>query len=244
PEECARQARRGDGWIKIVADWIDRSMGADAVVAPLFEPEIVKDAFAAAHENGARVTAHTFSTEAIGPLLEADIDCIEHGSGMLPEHIEEAARRGIPVTPTLIQSENFADFAEAGAAKFPAYAEQMRWLYERRFELVRRLVGAGVQILAGSDAGGTLEHGTLPDELGLWVQAGIDPLTALELATWRARRYLASGPGHAAERAARTGLREGAPADFVYYAEDPAEALLTGRLEPTTVVRAGEEFGG
>ncbi|OKL53540.1 hypothetical protein BSZ39_09000 [Bowdeniella nasicola] len=240
PEEVARQARAGDGWVKIVADWIDRSAGADAVVAPLWDPAVLADAIAAAHEAGARVTAHTFSTEAIGALLDAGIDCLEHGSGMQDEHIAEAARRAIPVTPTLVQSDNFADFADAGGARFPAYAAQMRWLHERRFALLRRFLDAGVQILAGSYAGGSLAHGTLPRELGLWVDAGLDAHAALEFASWRARAYLASGPGSAGERAGRTGLVDGELADVVHYADDPADLLAAGALSPMTVIRTGE----
>lgn len=236
PEEVARQAQAGDGWVKIVADWIDRSQGADAVVAPLWDGEVLKDAVAAAHDNGARMTAHTFSTEAIGPLLDAGIDCIEHGSGMLSEHISEAAERGIPVTPTLVQSENFVDFAQAGQGRYPAYAAQMRWLYERRWALLRELVEAGVQILPGSDAGGTLSHGTLPCELELWQQAGLDTATIMDFASIKARAYLADGPGSGAERAAVTGLIDGAPAWLVHYATDPDELLTARDLRPTTVI--------
>lgn len=243
PEEVARQARAGDGWVKIVADWIDRSAGQEAVVAPLWEPAVLADAVAAAHEAGTRMTAHAFSTEAIGPLLEAGIDCIEHGSGMLEEHISEAAARGVAVTPTLVQSANFAEFAAAGQAKFPAYAAQMRWLYERRFALLAQLVDAGVQILPGSDAGGTLAHGTLPDELALWAEAGLSAGDIMDFATWRARAYLASGPGAGAVQAGATGLIDGAMADVVHYEQDPAELLAAGALTPTTVVRAGEHSG-
>ncbi len=236
PAEVARQAQAGDGWVKIVADWIDRSQGADAVVAPLWEPEVLIDAVAAAHENGARMTAHTFSTEAIGPLLEAGIDCLEHGSGMLSEHISEAAQRGVPVTPTLVQSENFADFAVAGQGKYPAYAAQMRWLYERRWALLRDMVEAGVQILPGSDAGGTLAHGTLPRELSLWHEAGLDTAAIMDFASVKARAYLADGPANGAQRAAATGLIDGAPAWLVHYDTDPTEGLEAGDLRPTTVI--------
>ncbi|NCD17340.1 MAG: amidohydrolase, partial [Actinobacteria bacterium] len=111
PEAMARNARAGDGWVKLVADWIDRSEGADSRVRPLWPADVLADGVAAAHAAGARVTAHAFSHEAIDPLLEAGIDCIEHGTGMDADQIAEAARRGIPVTPTMIQVDNFAEFA-------------------------------------------------------------------------------------------------------------------------------------
>lgn len=54
PEAVALQARWGDGWVKLVGDWIDRAVGD---LAPLWSDEILKQAIAAAHANGARVTA-------------------------------------------------------------------------------------------------------------------------------------------------------------------------------------------
>src|SRR5690606_38834061 len=93
--ETARQAAAGDGWVKIIADWIDRDAGGDADLAPLWSPAQLADAVAAAHALGARVTAHTFSTEAVGALLDAGFDCIEHGTGMTEEHMKRAAEVGI-----------------------------------------------------------------------------------------------------------------------------------------------------
>ncbi|HZK05061.1 MAG TPA: amidohydrolase family protein [Actinomycetaceae bacterium] len=212
PEEMARQARAGDGWVKLVADWLDRSMGADAVVAPLWPAEVLKDGIAAAHENGARVTVHAFSHASIGPLLDAGIDCIEHGTGMDADQIAEAARRGIPVTPTLRQVDNFCDFAAAAGARFPAYADQMQGMYEHRHQQVRDFAAAGVQLLPGSDAGGTLGHGTLPAELMRWQEAGIDAADVVDFATWRARKYLGA-----------PALGEGEPADVVVYEDDPRD---------------------
>jgi len=54
-EEVRRQARAGDGWVKIVGDWIDRDLGD---LAPCWPREALVAAMAAAHEEGARVTAH------------------------------------------------------------------------------------------------------------------------------------------------------------------------------------------
>ncbi|MDO5494193.1 MAG: amidohydrolase family protein [bacterium] len=230
PEEMARQARAGDGWVKIVADWIDRSLGADAVITPLWPAEVLREGVAAAHENGARVTAHTFSHAAMDDLLDAGIDCIEHGTGMDADHIAEAARRGIPVTPTLLNIDQFTSYAAAGAAKFPAYAEQMMGMYERREEQVRAFVEAGVQLLPGSDSGGVLEHGIMPAELLRWQEAGIDPARVIEFATWQARRFLGAGA-----------LGEGEPADFVVYPADPRGDVAV-LAQPAAVVLRGKKL--
>mgnify|MGYP003693579249 CR=1 FL=1 len=55
PTRVAEQARWGDGWVKLVGDWIDRDTGD---LAPLWSDDVLKAAMAAAHANGARVTAH------------------------------------------------------------------------------------------------------------------------------------------------------------------------------------------
>ena len=65
PETMAEQARRGDGWVKIVGDWIDRANGADSDLDPLWSTSALIEGVAAAHEEGARVTVHTFSRKAI-----------------------------------------------------------------------------------------------------------------------------------------------------------------------------------
>ncbi|CAM5515960.1 Amidohydrolase OS=Streptomyces alboniger OX=132473 GN=CP975_07865 PE=4 SV=1 [Streptomyces alboniger] len=50
----AREARRGDGWVKLVGDWIDRDLGD---LAPSWPRGAVEAAIAEAHRLGAPVTA-------------------------------------------------------------------------------------------------------------------------------------------------------------------------------------------
>ena len=58
----AQEAQRGDGWVKLVGDWISRD---DGDLAPSFPAEAFAEAIAAAHEHGARVTAHCFGDEVL-----------------------------------------------------------------------------------------------------------------------------------------------------------------------------------
>ena len=60
PEYVAREAQRGDGWVKLVGDWISRD---DGDLAPSFPAEDFAAAIAAAHRHGARVTAHCFGED-------------------------------------------------------------------------------------------------------------------------------------------------------------------------------------
>lgn len=214
PETMADQARRGDGWVKIVGDWIDRANGADSDLDPLWSNEALKEGVAAAHEEGARVTVHTFSRKAIDGLLEAGVDCIEHGTGMTSDHIAEAACRGIAITPTLMQVSLFPEFSKAAGSKYPVYASTMAKLWERHEETLQSFLDAGIQLLPGTDSGGYQKHGTLPKELALWPDMGLHPTEILDLATWKAREFLGM-----------PGLSQGADADLVVYGVDPREDI-------------------
>ena len=119
PAEVARQLEYGDGWIKIVGDWIDRSIGD---LAPLWPDDILAEAVAVAHAGGARVTTHVFGEDALPGLLAAGVDCIEHGTGLTDDTIATAAEHGVHLVPTVINIANFPSFA-AAAGKYPTYAE-------------------------------------------------------------------------------------------------------------------------
>ena len=139
--EVARQAVRGDGWVKLVGDWIDRDRGD---LAPLWPAEVAAVAIERAHQLGARVTAHCFGEESVQQLVRAGIDGIEHGTGLDAATIELMAERRVALVPTLVNLENFPAFADAGEAKFPAYAAHMRTLHARRFETIGAAIEAGV----------------------------------------------------------------------------------------------------
>ncbi|PWW23245.1 Pro-Hyp dipeptidase [Geodermatophilus normandii] len=221
--EVRVQARRGDGWVKLVGDWIDRSAGD---LAPEWPAGVVAEAIAAAHEEGARVTAHTFGTDALPALVRAGIDCIEHGTGLTEDLVGEMAARGTAVVPTLVNVENFPGFAAAGERRFPAYASTMRRLYAQSGAVVRAAYEAGVPVFAGTDAGGGIEHGRIADEVRALCRAGLPAEAALAAASWSARSWLGL-----------PGIEEGAPADLVVYEADPRADLDTLTGPVLTVLR-------
>lgn len=226
PQAVAEEAERGDGWVKLVADWIDRDLGPDGDLRPLWPDDVLAEAVAVAHRAGARVTAHVFSTEAVPGLLAAGVDCIEHGTGLTPDQIEEVARRGVPVVPTLLQVDQFEAIAAQGEPRYPVFAARMRRLHALRYEQVRALHEAGVPLLVGTDAGGTIAHGRLPDEAAELVRAGVPAADVVAAASWRARAYLGV-----------PGLAEGAPADLVVYPEDPRRDVGVLRAPRAVVLR-------
>ncbi|MFI9391360.1 amidohydrolase family protein [Streptomyces bauhiniae] len=202
-----REARRGDGWVKLVGDWIDRGVGD---LAPCWPREAVAAGIAEAHRLGARVTAHCFAESSLRDLVESGIDCIEHATGLTPELIPLFAERGVAIVPTLVNIATFPDLAAGGDDKYPRWSAHMRRLHERRYDTVRDAYDAGIPVYVGTDAGGSLPHGLVAAEVAELVTAGIPPVEALAATSWAARAWLG-----------RPGLEEGAPADLVVYESDP-----------------------
>jgi imidazolonepropionase-like amidohydrolase len=219
-----KEAQRGDGWVKLVGDWISREAGD---LAPSFPPEAFAAAIEAAHEQGARVTAHCFGETVLPTLIEAGIDCIEHGTGLTTDLIDTMVARGTALVPTVVQLNNFPDYAAAGEERFPAYAVTMRDLYAHRRETIMSAYEAGVPIYAGTDAGGVLPHGGIAGEVLELAAYGLTPEDALGAASWRAREWLGWNAT----------LEEGAPADFVVLDRNPLEDLSVLRTPGRVVLR-------
>ena len=227
PAAVAEEARRGDGWVKLVGDWIDRSVGD---LAPLWSDDVLKAAIDAAHAHGARVTAHVFSEDALPGLINAGIDCIEHGTGLTDDTIALMVERGTVLVPTLINvADNFVGIAEA-ATRYPTYAAHMRDLHARAVGRIAAARDAGVPIYAGSDAGTMVAHGRIADEVEALKGIGMSPTEALGAACWDARRWLG-----------RPGLDHGASADLLCYSRDPRQG--PGVLNhPDLVILRGKTF--
>lgn len=225
--EVETQARAGDGWVKLVGDWIDREVGD---LVPLWPAEIAAQAIGRAHELGAKVTAHCFAEESVADLVAAGVDGIEHGTGMSDAVIEQMAAAQVALVPTMTNLVNFPGFAAAGEAKFPNYAAHMRDLHARRLQVLGAAREAGVPIFAGTDAGGTLGHGRIAEEAELLAELGGIEF-ALGAISWRARTWLGAA-----------NLEPGAPADLVVYDADPRLDLSVLR-RPHLVVLRGQPVG-
>ncbi|EID12516.1 amidohydrolase [Mycolicibacterium phlei RIVM601174] len=226
PEAVAEQARFGDGWVKLVGDWIDREVGD---LAPLWSDDVLKAAIDAAHAEGARVTAHVFSEDALPGLIKAGIDCIEHGTGLTDDTIDLMVEHGTALVPTLINIANFPGIAD-GAGKFPRYAQHMRDLHEKCRARIAAAREAGVPIYAGTDAGSMVAHGRIADEIDALKGIGMSPTEALGAASWAAREWLG-----------RPALVDGAPADLVCFSEDPRLGAAVVK-NPDAVILRGRVY--
>ncbi|HSS24272.1 MAG TPA: amidohydrolase family protein, partial [Mycobacterium sp.] len=226
PAAVAEEARRGDGWIKLVGDWIDRNIGD---LAPLWSDDVLKAAIHTAHDHGARVTAHVFSEDALPGLINAGIDCIEHGTGLTDDTIALMLEHGTALVPTLINIENFPGIADR-ATRYPAYAAHIRDLYVRGYGRIAAAREAGVPVYAGTDAGSMIKHGRIADEVQALKGIGMNPTEALGAACWDARRWLG-----------RPRLDHGTSADLLCYSTDPRQG--PGVLNrPDLVILRGKTF--
>jgi imidazolonepropionase-like amidohydrolase len=211
--------------VKLVGDWIDRDAED---LAPCWPLAALTAAIQVAHEHGARVTAHCFGHEVLAGLIDAGIDCIEHGTGLQLEQVEAMADRSVALVPTVMQLDKFPGYAAAGREKFPAYTSTMTDLYVRRRDTIMAAYESGVSLYAGSDGGGISRHGNLAGEVIAMTSLGIPVDYALGAASWRAREWLGWNAG----------LDEGAPADFVVYDANPLDDLSV-LLRPACVVLRG-----
>jgi imidazolonepropionase-like amidohydrolase len=224
-DEAGRQAARGNGWVKLVGDWIERDAGD---LAPAWPVEAFAGAIERAHAAGARVAVHTFAEESVAALVRAGVDSVEHGTGLSDDDIAEMARRGTALVPTMINVATFGDIAARAEEKFPGYAAHMLALRDRHPAVVAAAHEAGVPIYVGSDAGGGISHGLAAREMLLLHQlARMSTVDVLRAGSWGAREWLGL-----------PGLVEGGLADLVVYDGDPRRDLSV-LLAPRRIVLRG-----
>jgi imidazolonepropionase-like amidohydrolase len=225
PAAVTAQARAGNGWVKLVGDWIDRGVGD---LAPAWDEATLRAAVGAAHAAGVRAAVHTFGEEAVRILVAAGVDSVEHGTGLSTDLIDEMARRGTALVPTMMNVATLGEVADLAQPKFPGYADHMRALRDGFPAVVRAAHEAGVPIYVGTDAGGGISHGTAAEEmLLLHEQAGMPAADVLAAASWGARAWLGF-----------PGLVEGGLADLVVYDTDP-RADLRAVAAPRRIILRG-----
>ena len=201
---------RGARWVKVIADFPDLAAGTDT--AATYPTEAVAQLVAAAHAAGARVAAHTTLAEA-GQLVAVGVDSIEHGFGLDERAIQEMADRGTAWTPTVAALGALLDAPDLT----PGRRRRLREGRARVAELLPLAARLGVPVLAGTDV-----TGSIPREVALLAQLGLEPGAALAAASTWPRQFLGAA----------------ATADLVTYQHDPRQD--PGQLaHPAAVVAGG-----
>jgi imidazolonepropionase-like amidohydrolase len=212
------QARRGEGWVKLIGDWPRRGVGPVAN----FTEEELDLAVITAESEGARVAIHTMARGVPSMAVRAGVHSIEHGLFLTDDDIEMLGARGGMWVPTLLRVER--TITELGPDSSGGR------LLGDGLENVKRLMGdavdAGVRLLAGTDLVGTPASVAFEAlklaEYGLSADMVIDAVSMSGLdATGRA-----------------IGYEVGAPADAVFFRANPLEEPSV-LVHPALVIRHG-----
>jgi imidazolonepropionase-like amidohydrolase len=216
-ETALSELAAGARWVKLVADFsstVARQAGEPTEPEPSYDLALMGRLVTAVHRAGARVAAHV-TTALVADMVRLGIDSVEHGTALDDAVLSEMVRRGTAWTPTLC----------AVLSAPPDAPEERRRLVAQRRErlhwLLPKAVAAGIPVLTGSDV-----VGSVPQEVALFVECGVETGDALRAATTTATAFLSAD------------LPDGPPPAVVTYDADPRndpEVLM----RPTAVVLDG-----
>ncbi len=155
------------------------------------------------------------------------LDLLDLNSPEINEMINALVENGVPVDPTLSIYEAMLREAEGEAFSDPQ--NQLRWA--KVLQLTKIMHDRGVQILSGSDIPnfGLIPGASLHNELELLVEAGINPLEVMTIATRNGAETL--------DISNRVGtIESGKEADMIILTSNPIENISnTKRIEAVIV---------
>jgi imidazolonepropionase-like amidohydrolase len=200
------------------------------------------------------VRAHCPSRIAILECARAGVDIIDHADRIDAEGIEAVLRAGASITPSLLWSTRFLQFAESwnyamgpfpigeGFAETPQQVQTrlrgVREDFEYTCAILPDLAKAGVNLVCGDDFGfGLMPHGDYVSEFEVYTkQIGISPLEVLAWASTNGARLMAGrlgqGPGHGT-------IAAGQLADLIVVDGNPASDISCLRDRIVAIVRDG-----
>lgn len=240
PDEARRAVRQNlrydVDFIKFNATLTEHIRRYQGYCAPEMTSDTVQALIDEAHWHGRTVTAHCYGGDGATWALDAGIDGIEHGFYLSDAHLDQMARQGTVLCPTLSVVGRFRELGELalppGAANLEAWRQKA---VGNAWNTVSRAHQRGVRIICGTDAAMPyVTHGTNAYELELLVEAGLSPTEALVAATGGA----ADGIGFT--EVGR--IEAGCFADFVLVDGDPMSdvRVLQEHDRITLVIKGGD----
>lgn len=221
-----QQVKYGADWIKIYATGTLRHIDRKTL-EPIsqFNEEQVRAVVEEARRWRKDVAAHAYGGDGAKAAVRGGVRSIEHGMLLDDETLELMAERGVYWCPTLSNMQ--PKYALAGHPE--VFVERLMARHRGAFLKALRL---GVKIAFGTDAGRVV-HGTNAEEFELMVQAGMDPMRAIQAATSVAAELLrmqdeigAVRPGHVADLVAVAGN----PLDDVKLLRDVQVVVKAGKV--------------
>ena len=221
-EAAEGQLELSGSWVKLIGDFPVRDEGFQTS----FLPETIAEVCRRVHALGGRVAIHAVHRSTIQDAIDAGVDSIEHGLMASADQLDEMAKRGIALTPTMVSTGAWLPGVLHQMGAPPEKVAEVADAVEHHPAAVRTAMEAGVTLLAGTDAG-LVSHGLVPEEIRRLMGTGMNPREALGAGSWTARSFLGLA-----------GTDEGAPADIVGYARNPLEdpAVLD---EPAVIILDG-----
>lgn len=226
PIEARKAAREqitaGVDWLKMMATGGVMTLGTDPRTQQLAFDEI-EAVVKTAHMAGKKVAVHAQGGNGVIDALTAGVDSLEHGLWLTDEAIDLLLEKNIAFVPTLSAFYLIAEGIAVAGVKPP------QWAIDKTLEAVdahqqsfAKAVNAGVRIVAGTD----YVHGSLPFEMQLMSQYGMEAEAVLRSATSSAAEML--------EMDRLGALREGYLADLVVVDGNPLADIAA--LENTLLV--------
>lgn len=203
----------GTDWIKIFAT---SGSADDLTSTAYYPPEAIKVAANIAHENGKRITIHSYGPEAVDAGIAAGVDSIDHPSELNDAQLQAMRDQQIIYVPTIDHNRYYADHAvEYGYDK--TIQNNLHSFIKLNLETTRRAHQAGVTIAMGSDAVMS-GFGDNTCELAAFRAAGLTAEEIIQTATLNGAKLLGEE-----NRLGR--LHEGFVADIVAVSADPLEDI-------------------
>lgn len=188
-----------------------------------------------AHKFGRRVAAHTTGGPPIEEALLAGVDSIEHGHWLTDRAIELMLERDAFYVLTLIVNSRNFHFGQKALGVSDDGWEWMKRSYDAKWDSLSRARAAGVNIVAGSDAGFLVDHGENAEELQEFVKGGLTPFEAIRAATLTAARLLGINDDTGS-------IESGKLADMIVVDGDPLDdiSILSKPNSITHVMQQGQ----
>ena len=217
PLEARKAAREqitaGVDWLKMMATGGVMTQGTDPRTQQMMADEI-RAVVETAHMAGKKVAVHAQGGQGVIDALTAGIDSLEHGIWLTDQAIDLLLENDIAYVPTLSAFYLIAEGISVAGVKPP------QWAIEKTLEAVEahqisfaKAVDAGVRIVAGTD----YVHGSLPFEMILMAQYGMEATAVLRSAT--------SGAAHMLGLERLGAIRQGYLADMIVVNGDPTKDI-------------------
>lgn len=221
PYELVKAARReisaGASWVKIMISGGMSTPGGD-ISAALMTPEEIHALVDASHRLGAKVVAHSGSSQATDTAIDAGVDSIEHGYFLDRDVLRKMQKNGTWLVPTIVVS-------QPATQPFYERIDAPQWFLDRRdlvgkahWQALQTAIDVGVPIALGTDQlPAEPNDGTTATarEAQYYVEAGMSPLQALRAATIEPARMLGADDDLGS-------LSVGKYADIVITRDDPS----------------------